>query len=81
MRDGVMLINTSRGALVETRAVIEALKTRKFSAVGLDVYEEEGDIFFEDHSEHIMTDDALARLLTFPNVLITGHQVCTLANI
>jgi D-lactate dehydrogenase len=75
MRNGVMLINTSRGGLVSTKTVIDGLKSGKFSAVGLDVYEEEGDIFFEDHSHHVMTDDMLARLLTFPNVLVTGHQV------
>lgn len=74
MRDGVMLINTSRGALLDTRAVILALKSGKISALGLDVYEEEGDLFFEDLSSEIIPDDVFARLLTFPNVLITGHQ-------
>ena len=74
MKDGVMLINTSRGAVVETRAVIDGLKSRKIGYLGLDVYEEEGDLFFEDLSEQVLQDDLFARLLTFPNVLITGHQ-------
>jgi D-lactate dehydrogenase len=74
MRDGVMLINTSRGALVDTRAVIEALKSGRIGALGLDVYEEEGDLFFEDLSEDVIHDDVFTRLLTFPNVLITAHQ-------
>ena len=74
MKDGAMLINTSRGALVDTLAVIEALKSGKLGYLGLDVYEEEGDIFFEDRSSAIIRDDVFTRLLTFPNVLITGHQ-------
>jgi D-lactate dehydrogenase len=74
MRDGVMLINTSRGALVDTRAVIEGLKTGRIGALGLDVYEEEEALFFEDFSGQVITDDVFARLLTFPNVIITGHQ-------
>lgn len=74
MRDGVMLINTSRGAVVEARALIDGLKSGKIGYLGLDVYEEEGDLFFEDLSEHVIQDDVFARLLTFPNVLITGHQ-------
>ncbi len=74
MRKGVMLINTSRGAMVDTRAVIEGLKSEKIGHLGLDVYEEEADLFFEDLSERIIQDDVFARLLTFPNVLITGHQ-------
>ena len=74
MKDGTMLINTSRGALVDTLAVIEALKSGKLGYLGLDVYEEEGDIFFEDLSSEIIRDDVFTRLLTFPNVLITGHQ-------
>jgi D-lactate dehydrogenase len=74
MKDGVMLINTGRGELVNTRALIKALKTRKVGAAGLDVYEEEGEYFFEDFSSRMVSDDVLARLLTFPNVLITGHQ-------
>jgi D-lactate dehydrogenase len=74
MKDGVMLINTSRGGLVDTRAVIEGLKDGKIGALGLDVYEEESDLFFEDLSDTVIQDDVFARLLTFPNVLITGHQ-------
>ena len=74
MKSGVMLINTSRGAVVETRAVIDGLKSGKIGYLGLDVYEEEGDLFFEDLSEQVLQDDLFARLLTFPNVLITGHQ-------
>ena len=74
MRPGVMLINTSRGGLVDTRAVIGALKSGRLGALGLDVYEEEADLFFEDLSGTVIQDDVFARLLTFPNVLITGHQ-------
>ena len=74
MKPGVMIINTGRGALVETRALIRALKSGHVGHVGLDVYEEESDLFFEDLSEQILQDDIFARLLTFPNVLITGHQ-------
>ena len=74
MKQGVMLINTSRGALVDTRALIQALKARRVGAAGLDVYEEEGPLFFRDLSAHVLQDDVLARLLTFPNVLITSHQ-------
>jgi D-lactate dehydrogenase len=74
MRRGAMLINTSRGAIVDTRAVIAALKTGALGHLGLDVYEEEADLFFEDLSGIVMQDDVFARLLTFPNVLITGHQ-------
>jgi D-lactate dehydrogenase len=74
MPDGVMLINTSRGAVIDTRAAIEALKSGKIGFLGLDVYEEEGDLFFKDLSEMVIQDDVFARLLTFPNVLITGHQ-------
>ncbi len=74
MKPGVMLINTSRGAVVDTRAVIAGLKSGKIGQLGLDVYEEEGDIFFDDHSEQLIQDDVFARLLTFPNVLVTGHQ-------
>jgi D-lactate dehydrogenase len=74
MRDGVMLINTSRGGLVDTRAVIRGLKSGKIAYLGIDVYEEEAGIFFEDHTESALDDDVLARLMTFPNVLITGHQ-------
>jgi D-lactate dehydrogenase len=74
LRDGVMLINTSRGALVDTVAVIDGLKRGKIGFLGLDVYEEEADLFFEDLSDRVVGDDVFARLLTFPNVLITGHQ-------
>ena len=74
MRSGVMLINTSRGALLDTLAVIEALKSGKIGYLGLDVYEEEEEIFFEDRSGLIIPDDVFARLLTFPNVIVTGHQ-------
>lgn len=74
MKHGVMLINTSRGALIDTRAVIAALKSGTIGALGLDVYEEEADLFFEDLSDTAIQDDVFARLLTFPQVLITGHQ-------
>jgi D-lactate dehydrogenase len=74
MRDGVMLINTSRGALIDTEAVVGALKSGKVGHLGLDVYEEEDDLFFEDLSDQVLQDDTFARLMTFPNVLITGHQ-------
>lgn len=74
MRDGTMLINTSRGALVDTTAVIGALKSGRLGHLGLDVYEEESDLFFEDLSDRVVRDDVFARLLTFPNVVITGHQ-------
>jgi D-lactate dehydrogenase len=74
MKAGVTLINTSRGALVDTVATIEALKSGKVGYLGLDVYEEESDLFFQDLSDQVMPDDVFARLLTFPNVLITGHQ-------
>ncbi|NLE64601.1 MAG: 2-hydroxyacid dehydrogenase [Elusimicrobia bacterium] len=74
MKKGVMLINTSRGALVDTSAVIEGLKSGRIGALALDVYEEEGDLFFQDLSNSAIQDDVFARLLTFPNVLITGHQ-------
>jgi D-lactate dehydrogenase len=74
MKPGVMLINTGRGGLVDTRAVIDALKSGRVGQLGLDVYEEEADLFFEDRSSDVLADDVFARLLTFPNVLITGHQ-------
>lgn len=74
MRDGVTLINTSRGSLIDTVAVIEALKDGKIGLLGLDVYEEEADLFFEDRSDRVLGDDVFSRLLTFPNVIITGHQ-------
>jgi len=74
MKSGVMLINTGRGALIDTQAVIEALKSGRIGYLGLDVYEEEADLFFEDLSDKVIRDDVFARLLTFPNVVITGHQ-------
>lgn len=74
MKPGVMLINTSRGGLVDTRAVIAALKTGRIGTLGLDVYEEEADLFFEDKSNVIIGDDVFSRLLTFPNVVVTAHQ-------
>ena len=74
MKRGAMLINTSRGAVVDTRAVIAALKSGQLGSLGLDVYEEEADLFFRDLSDEVLHDDLFARLLTFPNVVITGHQ-------
>jgi len=74
LRPGAMLINTSRGGLVDTQAVIGALKRRHLGSLGIDVYEEEASLFFEDHSSRVIADDVFARLLTFPNVLVTGHQ-------
>ena len=74
MKEGVYLVNTSRGALVDTEALIEGLKNGKFGGVGLDVYEEEEGLFFEDKSSDIMQDENLARLMTFPNVLVTSHM-------
>ena len=74
MRDGVYLVNTSRGALIDTDALIDGLVAGKFGGVGLDVYEEEEGIFYEDKSNEIMRDENLARLMTFPNVLITSHM-------
>ena len=74
MKSGVMLINTGRGALIDTQAVIEALKSGRIGYLGLDVYEEEADLFYEDLSDKVIRDDVFARLLTFPNVVITGHQ-------
>ena len=74
MPRGAMLINTSRGAVVDTRAVIGALKAGHLGSLGLDVYEEEADLFFRDLSGEVLQDDVFARLLTFPNVVITGHQ-------
>lgn len=74
MKRGAMLVNTGRGALVNTPAVLAALKTGHIGSLALDVYEEEGDLFFEDRSDEILDDDDFARLLTYPNVLITAHQ-------
>lgn len=73
-KPGVILINTSRGGLVDSKALIDALKSGHVGAAGLDVYEEESEYFFEDHSGHVISDDLLARLMTFNNVLITSHQ-------
>ena len=73
-KHGAMLINTSRGGLVDTKAVIEALKTGQLGALGLDVYEQEGKLFFQDRSEDVIQDDLITRLISFPNVLITSHQ-------
>ena len=74
MKDGVMLVNTSRGALIDSTALIEGLKNGKIGAAGLDVYEEEGDYFYEDYSGAVMPDDELARIISMPNVLLTSHQ-------
>lgn len=74
MKDGVMIINTSRGKLIDTKALIKGLKSRKIGYAGLDVYEEESEYFFEDYSSQIIEDDILARLMSFNNVLITSHQ-------
>lgn len=74
MKNGVMIINTGRGKLIDTKDLIEGLKQGKVGAAGLDVYEEETEYFFEDFSSSVITDDVLARLMTFPNVLITSHQ-------
>lgn len=74
MKKGVMIINTSRGALIKTADVIEGLTERKIGYLGIDVYEQEENIFFEDLSEHIIEDDQIMRLMSFPNVLITSHQ-------
>ncbi len=71
---GVVILNTSRGALVDAEALLDGIKSRKVGAACLDVYEEESDFFFEDYSGHIMEDDTLARLLSMPNVLVTSHQ-------
>lgn len=74
MKKGVVLINTSRGALIDAEALLQGIKDRKIGAACLDVYEEESDVFFEDNSGHILEDDVLARLISMPNVLITSHQ-------
>ncbi|WP_421723802.1 2-hydroxyacid dehydrogenase [Bauldia sp.] len=74
MRKGAMLVNTSRGAVIDTSAAIGGLKSGQLGSLALDVYEEEGDLFFENLSDQVIQDDVFARLLTFPNVLITGHQ-------
>jgi D-lactate dehydrogenase len=74
MRPQALVVNTSRGALIDTLAIIEALKTGRLRGLAIDVYEEEDHLFFEDHSADIVQDDTFARLLTFPNVIVTGHQ-------
>lgn len=74
MKPGAMLINTSRGAVVDARAAVAALKSGQLGSLGLDVYEEEADLFFRDLSDTVLHDDVFARLLTFPNVIVTGHQ-------
>jgi len=74
MKPGVLIVNTGRGALIDTRALIEALKAGRVRAAGLDVYEEEEGVFFQDLSDSVLKDDVLARLLTFPNVIVTAHQ-------
>lgn len=74
MKDGVMIINTGRGKLIDTKALIRGLKNKKIGSAGLDVYEEEGDYFYEDRSDVVMNDDTLARLLSFNNVVVTSHQ-------
>ncbi len=74
MKAGAMLVNTSRGAVIDTRAAIDGLKSGRLGSLALDVYEEEGDYFFENLSDQVIADDVLARLLTFPNVLVTSHQ-------
>jgi D-lactate dehydrogenase len=74
MKKGVMIINTSRGALVDASAVIEGLQSEQIGYLGLDVYEQEADLFYENLSERIIQDDVLQRLVTFPNVIVTSHQ-------
>jgi D-lactate dehydrogenase len=74
MKKGVLLVNTSRGSLIHTEALVDGLLAGKFVGVGLDVYEEEADVFFEDRSGHILDDDKLVRLIAMPNVLVTSHQ-------
>ncbi|MGJ8641069.1 MAG: 2-hydroxyacid dehydrogenase [Opitutaceae bacterium] len=80
MKHGATLLNTSRGALIDTTAVINGLKTGQIGNLGIDVYEEEDNLFFEDQSGEVMQDDVFARLLTFPNVMITGHQAFFTSN-
>ena len=74
MKRGVIIINTSRGALVDASALLDSIKDRRIGAACLDVYEEESDVFFTDHSGHILDDDTLARLISMPNVIVTSHQ-------
>lgn len=75
MKEGVYIINTGRGGLIETKAAINGLKKKHIGGLGLDVYEQEESLFFRDVSSEVMTDDIMARLLTFNNVIVTGHQV------
>ena len=74
MKKGVVIVNTSRGCLIDTEALLEGIKARKIGAACLDVYEEEADVFFEDRSGHILNDDLLSRLISMPNVIVTSHQ-------
>lgn len=74
LKKGVVLLNTSRGALIDAEALLEGIKSRQIGAACLDVYEEEGDVFFNDFSGHIIADDVLARLISMPNVIVTSHQ-------
>ena len=74
MKKGVVLVNTSRGALIDSEALLEGIKDRRIGAACLDVYEEESDVFFHDYSGHIIADDTLARLISMPNVIVTSHQ-------
>ena len=74
MKKGVVILNTSRGALIDADALLEGIKARKVGAAYLDVYEEEAALFFEDRSGHILNDELLARLISMPNVIVTSHQ-------
>ena len=74
MKKGVVIVNTSRGALIDAEALLDGIKSRKIGAACLDVYEEEADIFFEDRSGHIMDDELLSLLISMPNVIVTSHQ-------
>ena len=74
MKKGVVILNTSRGALIDTEALLQGIKARKVGAACLDVYEEEADVFFEDRSGHILNDELLSRLISMPNVIVTSHQ-------
>ena len=74
LKTGVVLLNTSRGAIIDAEALLEGIKSRKIGAACLDVYEEEADFFFNDFSGHIIDDDILARLISMPNVIVTSHQ-------
>ena len=80
MKEGVIVINTSRGALIDSQAVINALKTQKIGGLGIDVYEQESNLFFENCSDKIIEDDTLVRLMSFPNVLMTGHSAFFTSN-